>query len=200
MMRPWIAVAYSAPVAAATAVFIIYPIGQGSKVPDLKVSKAGELLEIFSYIKKLFFFLIKTFFLSMTNSSENDESFFSEELEPKINNFNYPDDYGKHPFYLRFLEIAHKYSLKQKAKGVRLNKHHIVPTHFSKDSTTEKILLSTRYHALAHLVLFRLHGITWDFRKEKKDKAFPGSSASGERDTLSGGNNRKFDKFTIVPT
>ena len=29
-MRPWIAVAYSAPVAAATAVFIIYPIGQGS--------------------------------------------------------------------------------------------------------------------------------------------------------------------------
>ncbi len=30
-MRPWIAVAYSAPVAAATAVFIIYPIGQGSR-------------------------------------------------------------------------------------------------------------------------------------------------------------------------
>lgn len=30
LMRPWIAVAYSAPVAAATAVFIIYPIGQGS--------------------------------------------------------------------------------------------------------------------------------------------------------------------------
>uniref|UniRef100_M1BAR7 Photosystem Q(B) protein n=1 Tax=Solanum tuberosum TaxID=4113 RepID=M1BAR7_SOLTU len=28
-MRPWIAVAYSAPVAAATAVFLIYPIGQG---------------------------------------------------------------------------------------------------------------------------------------------------------------------------
>jgi photosystem II P680 reaction center D1 protein len=29
-MRPWLAVAYSAPVAAATAVFLIYPIGQGS--------------------------------------------------------------------------------------------------------------------------------------------------------------------------
>jgi photosystem II P680 reaction center D1 protein len=29
-MRPWIAVAYSAPVAAATAVFIIYPIGSGT--------------------------------------------------------------------------------------------------------------------------------------------------------------------------
>jgi photosystem II P680 reaction center D1 protein len=34
MMRPWIAVAYSAPVAAATAVFIIYPIGQGSRKQD----------------------------------------------------------------------------------------------------------------------------------------------------------------------
>jgi Photosynthetic reaction centre protein len=32
-MRPWIAVAYSAPVAAATAVFIIYPIGQGFNGP-----------------------------------------------------------------------------------------------------------------------------------------------------------------------
>ena len=29
-MRPWIAIAYLAPVAAATAVFLIYPIGQGS--------------------------------------------------------------------------------------------------------------------------------------------------------------------------
>lgn len=29
-MRPWIAVAFSAPVAAATAVFLVYPIGQGS--------------------------------------------------------------------------------------------------------------------------------------------------------------------------
>lgn len=29
-MRPWLAVAFSAPVAAATAVFLIYPIGQGS--------------------------------------------------------------------------------------------------------------------------------------------------------------------------
>lgn len=27
---PWIAVAYSAPLSAATAVFLIYPIGQGS--------------------------------------------------------------------------------------------------------------------------------------------------------------------------
>merc|ERR1712078_243964 len=29
-MRPWICVAFSAPVAAASAVFIVYPIGQGS--------------------------------------------------------------------------------------------------------------------------------------------------------------------------
>ena len=35
-MRPWIAVAYSAPVAAASAVFIVYPLGQGS-FSDLKI-------------------------------------------------------------------------------------------------------------------------------------------------------------------
>ena len=29
-MRPWIFVAYSAPVAAASAVFLVYPFGQGS--------------------------------------------------------------------------------------------------------------------------------------------------------------------------
>lgn len=35
-MRPWIAVAYSAPVAAAAAVFIIYPIGQGLRKAPFK--------------------------------------------------------------------------------------------------------------------------------------------------------------------
>jgi hypothetical protein len=69
-MRPWISVAYSAPVAAATAVFLIYPIGQGSfsdGMPlgisgtfnfmidnrDLKsyrlLEKSGELMESYSY-------------------------------------------------------------------------------------------------------------------------------------------------------
>jgi hypothetical protein len=38
-MRPWIAVAYSAPVAAATAVFIIYPIGQGSFSDGMPLGK-----------------------------------------------------------------------------------------------------------------------------------------------------------------
>jgi hypothetical protein len=50
-MRPWIAVAYSAPVAAATAVFIIYPIGQGStkvhKSCKKLFKKQGELLKTF---------------------------------------------------------------------------------------------------------------------------------------------------------
>ena len=41
-MRPWIAVAYSAPVAAATAVFIIYPIGQGSFSDGMPL---GEILK-----------------------------------------------------------------------------------------------------------------------------------------------------------
>jgi Photosynthetic reaction centre protein/GIY-YIG catalytic domain/NUMOD3 motif len=38
-MRPWIAVAYSAPVAAATAVFLIYPIGQGSFSDGMPLGK-----------------------------------------------------------------------------------------------------------------------------------------------------------------
>ncbi len=52
-MRPWIAVAYSAPVAAATAVFIIYPIGQGSfsdgmplgKIPDFAPHIYKDMME-----------------------------------------------------------------------------------------------------------------------------------------------------------
>jgi photosystem II P680 reaction center D1 protein len=39
-MRPWIAVAYSAPVAA-TAVFIIYPIGQGSFSDGMPLGISG---------------------------------------------------------------------------------------------------------------------------------------------------------------
>jgi hypothetical protein len=45
-MRPWIAVAYSAPVAAATAVFIIYPIGQGSFSDGMPL---GEIRPFLSY-------------------------------------------------------------------------------------------------------------------------------------------------------
>jgi hypothetical protein len=44
-MRPWICVAYSAPVAAATAVFLIYPIGQGS-------FSDGEMAAVNSFRKK----------------------------------------------------------------------------------------------------------------------------------------------------
>jgi len=40
-MRPWIAVAYSAPVAAACAVFIIYPIGQGSFSDGMPLGISG---------------------------------------------------------------------------------------------------------------------------------------------------------------
>ena len=40
-MRPWISVAYSAPVAAATAVFIIYPIGQGSFSDGMPLGISG---------------------------------------------------------------------------------------------------------------------------------------------------------------
>lgn len=40
-MRPWIAVAYSAPVAAATSVLLIYPIGQGSFSDGLMLGVSG---------------------------------------------------------------------------------------------------------------------------------------------------------------
>ncbi|KAG6468392.1 hypothetical protein ZIOFF_073074 [Zingiber officinale] len=40
-MRPWIAVAYSAPVAAAAAVFLIYPIGQGSFSDGMPLGISG---------------------------------------------------------------------------------------------------------------------------------------------------------------
>jgi len=40
-MRPWIAVAYSAPVAAATSVLLVYPIGQGSFSDGLMLGVSG---------------------------------------------------------------------------------------------------------------------------------------------------------------
>lgn len=40
-MRPWIAVAYTAPVAAAAAVFIVYPIGQGSFSDGMPLGISG---------------------------------------------------------------------------------------------------------------------------------------------------------------
>jgi hypothetical protein len=43
-MRPWIAVAFSAPAAAATAVLLVYPIGQGSFSEGLPLGIAGHLL------------------------------------------------------------------------------------------------------------------------------------------------------------
>ena len=40
-MRPWIMVAYSAPVAAATAVFLVYPFGQGSFSDGMPLGISG---------------------------------------------------------------------------------------------------------------------------------------------------------------
>ncbi|RZC81185.1 hypothetical protein C5167_043764 [Papaver somniferum] len=45
-MRPWIAVAYSAPVAAATVVFLIYPIGQGSFSDGVAGVFGGSLFSV----------------------------------------------------------------------------------------------------------------------------------------------------------
>jgi photosystem II P680 reaction center D1 protein len=40
-MRPWIFLAYTAPVAAATAVFLVYPIGQGSFSDGMPLGISG---------------------------------------------------------------------------------------------------------------------------------------------------------------
>lgn len=48
-MRPWIAVAFSAPVAAATAVFLVYPIGQGSFSDGLPLGISGTFHFMFAF-------------------------------------------------------------------------------------------------------------------------------------------------------
>ena len=48
-MRPWIAVAYSAPVAAATAVFLIYPLGQGSFSDGMPLGISGTFNFMFVF-------------------------------------------------------------------------------------------------------------------------------------------------------
>lgn len=47
-MRPWIAIAFSAPVSAATAVFLIYPIGQGSFSEGMPLGISGTFYFMFS--------------------------------------------------------------------------------------------------------------------------------------------------------
>ena len=48
-MRPWIAVAFSSPVAAATAVFLVYPIGQGSFSEGLPLGISGTFHFMFAF-------------------------------------------------------------------------------------------------------------------------------------------------------
>jgi hypothetical protein len=43
-MRPWIFVAFSAPIVAASAVFIVYPIGQVTACAGNKLIKTDRLL------------------------------------------------------------------------------------------------------------------------------------------------------------
>jgi len=48
-LRPWIAVAFSGPVAAATAVFLIYPIGQGSFSEGMPLGISGTFYFMLSF-------------------------------------------------------------------------------------------------------------------------------------------------------
>jgi photosystem II P680 reaction center D1 protein len=55
-MRTWIAVAYSAPVAAETAVFLIYPIGQGSFSDGMPLGISGTFNFLIVFQADFFFF------------------------------------------------------------------------------------------------------------------------------------------------
>ena len=61
-MRPWIFVAFSAPVVAAAAVFIVYPIGQGNFSDGMPLGISGTFNFILLYLankvclKQLFIF------------------------------------------------------------------------------------------------------------------------------------------------
>ena len=48
-MRPWVCVAFSAPVSAAPAVFIVYPIGQGSFSAGMLLGIAGTFNFMFVF-------------------------------------------------------------------------------------------------------------------------------------------------------
>jgi photosystem II P680 reaction center D1 protein len=48
-MRPWISVAFSAPVAAATAIFLVYPIGQGSFSEGMPLGISGTFNFMFNF-------------------------------------------------------------------------------------------------------------------------------------------------------
>jgi hypothetical protein len=82
-MRPWIAVAYSAPVAAATAVFLIYPIGQGSFSDGMPLG-INSLSHIFFFNLCLFISLyhgstisnLKTLSLYLNSPSPKEKLFF----------------------------------------------------------------------------------------------------------------------------
>ena len=94
-MRPWIAVAYSAPVAAATAVFIIYPIGQGSFSDGMPLGKLfAPLLLLFLSIGDQFIATCLKFF----------KLYRKEKLETRLN--------GKNPLSLlyRLLNLSLRFS------------------------------------------------------------------------------------------
>ncbi|KAJ0803562.1 Photosystem II protein D1 [Helianthus annuus] len=78
-MRPWIAVAYSAPVAAATAVFLIYPIGQGSFSDGMPLGISGT----FNFMICYAWFLGNSSLIRETteNESANEGYRFGQEEE-----------------------------------------------------------------------------------------------------------------------
>ncbi|RZC59215.1 hypothetical protein C5167_006520 [Papaver somniferum] len=80
-MRPWIVVAYSAPVAAATAVFLIHPIGQGSFSDGMPLGISGtfNFMIVFQAEHNI---LMHPFHMETTeNESANEGYRFGQEEE-----------------------------------------------------------------------------------------------------------------------
>jgi Photosynthetic reaction centre protein/GIY-YIG catalytic domain len=93
-MRPWIAVAYSAPVAAASAVFLVYPIGQGSFSDGYEISVAQHAYYCYYFIAIYmnFYIILKnknwsnpTFEFYLKGEHPNLLLYFSKSFIPKKN-------------------------------------------------------------------------------------------------------------------
>lgn len=136
-MRPWISVAYSAPVAAATAVFVIYPIGQGSFSDGMPLGELNCLFYLYfifclfnyglTYFKKRIKFKINLNVknaTTITNTKNNlnsskDNNVPKETETPgiivvycKINSFKYYSETKNIIKRIKQIKVALKYDCK----------------------------------------------------------------------------------------
>jgi hypothetical protein len=118
-MRPWIAVAYSAPVAAAMAVFLIYPIGQGSFSDGYAKYYRFAMVALLVYCYAL---------------STNSESLFNLNIllrtwsNPKVELYLK----GEHPNF--FINLPHYYFKINSRISLRIKKRNVKVNSFGKNT------------------------------------------------------------------